>query len=71
LSARTRTAGPPALTMGSIARTIPCLSTGPCPGCPKLGICGSSWSWRPMPLHGSAYIPQPSSEPGLVNGKLQ
>src|SRR5262249_42218692 len=33
-SASTFTAAPPAFTIGSIARTMPSVSRGPCPGCP-------------------------------------
>jgi len=34
LSLRIRTPGPPEFTIGSIARTIPSCSRGPCPGSP-------------------------------------
>src|SRR3989338_10717326 len=39
----------PALTIGSIARTMPPFSLGPVPGTPKFGICGSSCILVPMP----------------------
>src|SRR2546428_7276970 len=48
-SAKIQTPPPPIVTIGSIARTIPGRSCGPRPGSPKLGICGSSWSARPIP----------------------
>src|SRR5207249_8978454 len=48
-SSRIRTSQLPIVTIGSIARTIPGRSCGPRPGSPKLGICGSSWSARPIP----------------------
>src|SRR6516165_3080566 len=48
-SSRIRTSQVPMVTMGSMARTIPGLSTGPRPGSPKFGICGSSCSARPIP----------------------
>src|SRR3954447_8977323 len=42
-SACITTSGPPALIIGSIASVIPGSSSGPRPGAPKFGICGSSW----------------------------
>src|SRR5947199_749068 len=48
-SSRIRTSQLPMVTMGSIARTMPGRSCGPRPGSPKLGICGSSCSARPLP----------------------
>ena len=44
-----RTSGPPALTIGSIASTVPSSSSGPRPGSPKFGTCGSSCISRPIP----------------------
>src|SRR2546425_9037920 len=41
-SSRTLTAGPPMLTIGSIATTIPACNRGPCPAFPSFGTCGSS-----------------------------
>src|SRR6185503_6599093 len=48
-SASMRTSWPPALTIGSIARTIPGRSRIPLPGSPKLGTWGSSCREVPMP----------------------
>src|SRR5262245_903553 len=48
-SADRTTSGPPAFTIGSMASTIPGASRTPCPGCPKFGICGSSWRLEPIP----------------------
>jgi hypothetical protein len=39
----------PMLTIGSIARVMPSTSSGPVPGSPWLGICGSSCISRPIP----------------------
>src|SRR5687768_4029672 len=48
-SSSTRTSHDPMVTIGSTASTMPAFSTGPRPGSPKFGICGSSCSARPMP----------------------
>src|SRR5262249_34992833 len=48
-SACMTTSGPPAVIIGSIASVIPGSSSGPRPGEPKFGICGSSWYARPTP----------------------
>src|SRR5437588_911802 len=48
-SASMTTSEVPMLTIGSIASVIPRRSTTPLPGLPKFGICGSSWSLRPIP----------------------
>ena len=42
-SSAIQTSGPPALIIGSIASVIPSESSGPRPGWPKFGMCGSSW----------------------------
>src|SRR5215217_7054825 len=49
LSRPIRMAGPPTLTIGSTARTMPSSSSGPLPGGPKFGIWGSSCMSRPIP----------------------
>src|SRR5436190_12138374 len=49
LSSRTSTSGDPAFTMGSTAMTRPALRRLPEPDTPKLGTCGSSCIWRPVP----------------------
>src|SRR5262249_56054832 len=48
-SACMTTSGPPAVIIGSIASVIPGSSSGPRPGEPQFGICGSSWYARPTP----------------------
>src|ERR671936_3009810 len=48
-SSWTWTSGRPAVIIGSIASVMPSLSTGPRPGRPKFGICGSSWYESPTP----------------------
>src|SRR5690242_16139599 len=48
-SSCTITSGPPAVIIGSIANVMPSASSGPRPGAPKFGICGSSCIARPTP----------------------
>src|SRR6478735_1660942 len=48
-SSCTTTSGPPAVIIGSIANVMPSARSGPRPGSPKLGICGSSCMARPTP----------------------
>ena len=47
--AMTRTAAPPAFTMGSTAIVMPRSSLGPWPGAPKFGTSGLSCIFLPMP----------------------
>ena len=47
--AKISTRNVPWLIIGSIASVIPGFNSGPFPGVPKLGICGSSCNFRPTP----------------------